>query len=155
MAGPEEAAGYLTPGELGITPDEYAALLWVRGELQGGGMVHVSRDDIYGPEKSYPPEGASRMFNMLWWHSPLSCGTVCCIGGWMDSYLGSPPGSGGRSGSRKYSEVLHNLFYPPFDSQEYRYDEITADMAARAITAFLCTGRVSWRPILGLNSPAP
>lgn len=135
------ASPYLTPSQLGITPEIFAALLTIRDELRAGELEHWR----YG----LPRPGGGRGFNMGWWQmsdevarhhqwahglAVEGCGTVCCIGGWLHQrgVMGDP-----NSGS--YPSSLMPLFLPHtggYPKGEFAIC-ITPGMAADAIDRWL------------------
>lgn len=70
---------FLTAEALGIDPNEHQALVAVLGKLERGELRHAPL-----LEETTDEFGDACGFNMAQW----SCGTVMCIGGWVEHLLG-------------------------------------------------------------------
>ncbi len=111
---------FRTAADLGITPQEHEALIWVMKALESGEI---------------PPE----QFDMrLPW-----CGTMGCIGGWAAHHMNVEPfkfcGSHNRRGN-----YLELLFYPS-KREPYR---ASVHQAALAIRNFLVDGAPRWPEVM-------
>lgn len=131
---------HATAEELGITQNVLDALLWVRNGLASGELVYDP--SIKGPMKNG--------FNMaVWDHPKYACGTVRCIGGWMEARL--------RGGISIYEEdcrcmkqtlSLISLFCP---NCTRNWSIITPGQAVRAIDNFTTNSPrdANWASIIG------
>lgn len=125
----------LNPSELGMTMDQYLALIEVRDALEGGTL---------------PGE-----FDMSIPYEKTKCGTAACIGGWMyvfendgeidewgmGQYVNEHSGLF-HNGERRNPTLLHPLFFPPTG---VAYESITESQAVEAIDSFLETGNPKWQ----------
>jgi hypothetical protein len=123
--------------ELGITRKELNALKKVRDGLREGLYRHLSAEDVYEKKDNGKP-----VFNMSNWATSQTCGTVGCIGGWMEAQLKAP------RYSWDWPETLHPLFHPLVEGNEW--ERITPKKAARAIDNFIETGDPQWAKVLKL-----
>lgn len=133
-----------TAADLGIAQEVYDALLSVATDLETGKLKHV---DIAEARHAGTHGNA---FNMVEWHYQsrpgTSCGTVCCIGGWVDLKLGYVPDQhhddfcGGGTVDDE-SDPLEDLFCP-HDVEDW--NSITPSQAASAIRHYLQTGAIDW-----------
>jgi hypothetical protein len=126
------AQNFKSPNELGLTSDEFGAAVKVLNMLERGELVHL-------PKGLCDPRAAEvRGFYMRGWAGYKErdeCGTVCCIGGWMEVVLREPL-------SKECHRRFHDLFYPDGyygDSERY-----TVEAAAQAMRAKLTTGIADW-----------
>jgi hypothetical protein len=118
-----------------LTATEKKAFRWVRDQLRAGKFKHVKdTNDIEIGKVSIQTRLANiiRYFNMSNWAGKKenNCGTVCCIGGWVEAKIGKPlrPSLLGNA---------NDLFHP----YEIDYwDNITPKQAARAIDRYLKDG---------------
>jgi len=148
----------LPPEALGLPKRTYDALLQVASDLETGKLVHVPLRQM-----KHLKATAARLFNMsVWQENVPGCGTACCIGGWLEIYLGgpmlahhrfapprSPPRSSAFDGvSIETKDTLWSLFYPDLNSLRGKgreeYDLITPREAASCIRNYLKTGDVDW-----------
>lgn len=120
--------------ELGITKKEYNAAIKVRDGLREGRYVHQIGDEYVG----------NKMFNMNVCYNTRSCGTVACIGGWMNAVMRTPKEDRG-SLTYTFSAPLHPVFFPDYDGD---WDKITPKRAASAIDNFLKTGDPNWNRVM-------
>lgn len=119
---------FRTPGQLGVTQEQFCALMKVAEGLQSGRLKHHKRGDAVKGE----------MFDMATWQYQGNCGSVCCIGGWVDTYLGRPQNIQAGSG-------ICDLFYPKIIGGIHEWSRITPEQAARAITNWARTGDPNWK----------
>lgn len=139
-----------TAEELGLNSDEYEALKQVRCLLDTGTI----------PEENFKMNH--------WFYTEYSCGTVACIGGWMQVLLGTQNPSellanhpftdqvayheaalcSVRSGTFYEGKPnrLHELFFPLIPRHKWRY--ITPQQAVKAIDNVLETGRPNWEEVV-------
>lgn len=142
-----------TASQLGISQTEYEALVKVRDGLAAGLLVHKVLD--YPNEQIYvrhcPTEDVIGYFNMN--YEGQGCGTVACIGGWMAASMGIDQ----QDYVQSTGGSLRGLFYPPMmdDLEHADYEDITAEMAVKAIDNYLRTGNPFWREVLRLPTPSP
>lgn len=142
-----------TAEELGITQQEYEALLAVRDGLASGALVH---------ELDYSSCPGARRFNMetTGKYSP-DCGTVACIGGWMyaamhnneitESDFGRlSPAVERQANYVSSSSPMGRLFYPPVT---YDYHTITTEQAVKAIDNFVEHGDPHWSLVMEGETP--
>lgn len=116
--------------KLGITENEFLALLEVRRKLAEGKLKH---------RKEYSYARGSG-FNMSCIQNKNGCGTVACIGGWMAMEMGYTEWAGAYVDDFR-SEPLHYLFYP---SRAGNWEAITPQRAVEAIDYFLEKGVPNW-----------
>lgn len=118
-------------------------LAGIASDLRSGKLTHVRLGTVATHAK------VDAGFNMAEWECEYSCGTVCCIGGWMHRRIKAQDDhelwvaiNGGPLCDR-----LNVLFYPPRVGpnlyQTTDYDEITAEQAADAIDRWLA-GESPW-----------
>lgn len=143
---------FRTAAELGINPVEYAAMLRVLDGLEKDEFVH---DDCNNPV-------TLNGFNMGVPSRVSSCGTACCIGGWVSVFMQG--GKKNRAGKYIFSEektdnyveskalsfserfntpqrkAVEDLFYPP----NMVWEDIEPAQAARALRNYLTTGQPNW-----------
>lgn len=154
-----------TTPELGITPAELEALLWVRSALASGEILTTEENE----DGLLLPEGAG--FNMSTSATVTRCGTVACLGGWMASYLSNPERmlrwcdfALSDQLAHEYvvsgrSPALHHLFHPLKDNDgnpiegpngplDVEWRVIAASDAIKAIDNFTSTGDADWPHVL-------
>lgn len=114
---------YLSADELGITEDQRDALLWVRNRLEAGTIHHVGARRLVIGERN---------FNMRVWRRDGLCGSVMCIGGWMETR-----GVFSKDDNRDctYPDVLDPLFKP--NMSEDLWSRLTTSQTVRAIDYWL------------------
>lgn len=150
---------FMTPEQLGILPEEFASLCdWLELAEQGK-IVHITdRPCRQAWElEEFPesrPDPSIQLFNMSvivdtigefgWSAQGGSCGTVCCLSGWVQLQTGIRYADGwnGMYGDRTVPSSLVPLYYP--DRCPAYYEDITVEMAARTLRGFLSTSKVSW-----------
>lgn len=144
-----------TAEQLGISAEEHAALITVRGGLKEGRYIHVRVAEELESEGKPAPE---RIFNLATTFFGEDCGVlpgcgqVGCIGGWVGYELGyKSPGhyvsayepfelNVGKSNS-----PLSQLYYPYIDGDLLEtLEDVTELQAAQAIENFLNTGDPDW-----------
>jgi hypothetical protein len=119
-----EAPIYTDPRVLGLTEEQFQALIWVRDQLASGDLKHSQIRSLDGKLNFDGP----RAFNMDYARTrSMNCGTVCCIGGWMAERLCV------ENGEIFSNKKCRCLFYP---GHELIYRSITAEQAVRAIDNF-------------------
>ncbi|MEE9481808.1 hypothetical protein [Methylobacterium ajmalii] len=154
-----------TAHELGITPAEKEALLWVRSALASGAIPIAEEDE----DGDWIGEGPG--FNMSVSSSRRGCGTVGCIGGWMAAFLSNRAEAIERYGfdsdssnaldyvRHRRSPALHHLFHPLRDNADIQMEGpngpldvdwgvIAASDAIKAIDNFTSTGDADWPHVL-------
>ena len=142
------ARNYKTAAELGIPNEVYEALFEVRDRLDRGELVHWHPQDPDNFRNPTVPNG----FNMATWTNESECGTVGCIGGWVELI------SGAHIMFDMDSE-LTRLLYPLDDKTAVSsrflridvYKTITPPQAVLAINNYLSTGKAQWESILNLG----
>lgn len=124
-----QRAPYMTAEALGIDPNEHQALVAVLGKLERGELR-------YAPmmEETTDEFGDACGFNMAEWH----CGTVHCIGGWVEKILGH------SRNEYQYPINLYKLYYP----ETMLYYGITSGQAAQALRNYLTYGAADWAGVL-------
>jgi hypothetical protein len=130
---------FLSAAQLNLTPKEYRALLLVHEEMEAGRLVHVPLFQG-APREALP---SIHMFNMNWWGTKNSCGTVACIGGWAEKL-----GDVDFMTSDLDREHLSSLFYPEFDDKSFSYDAVTVEMAKLALENYLTNGTPNWNAVI-------
>lgn len=138
----------LSAEQLGISENEYEALLWVRNELATGRLKHMetSYEGVYGSGiygsgislKGLSPSSRKQGFNMSEWR----CGTTCCIGGWMEYRMDH------RIDEEIMPDNLLNVFYPDIGACVSFYDAITPAQAVAAIDNYFKHGEPRWAEVL-------
>ncbi len=142
-----------THEELGITLDEFVALVKVEDGLRTGNYQHIDEIIDYDGVDAGKFKILNMLFNMNVYGKQIDCGTAACIGGWVAHTM---------RGKKKFdidhaenyifreaSNSLQELFYPPtnydeFDDSDDMWNSITPKHAAKAIKKFLKTGKVDW-----------
>ena len=142
------ARSFMTHKELKITAPQHAALIKVLHMLERGELKHV-----IGSDPNYQPTDVG--FNMEYWQGAYSedgelrCGTVCCIGGWVETISRVR-----LDGAVDRQDGLFRLFYPGYDLEPHlvEYSTITVEQAAHALSNYLTTGEPCWTKVLGLKA---
>lgn len=138
------APSVTTAAQLDMTEEELATLLKVRNLLADGILVHDAC------RKYEVPAG----FDMSTWID-VGCGTVRCIGGWMDHFM--------KNGESVYLEThcndrdhIYYLFCPLLETVSFFkcteiWKKITPEQAVRAIDNFTTHSPrdARWAEILG------
>ena len=81
----------------------------------------------------------------LWGDKYLpDCGTPACIGGWCKQIIGR------RITEYFFNSALEALFYPNSERppEDYDYEAITPEQAARALRSYLTRGAPNWAEAL-------
>lgn len=125
--------------DLAIPEIMYNALVEVLRRLEMGKLSHARYIERNGVETSELMIGN---FNMRTWGDTNSCGTVACIGGWVELIGGFKFGDG--NGARTTID-LYELFFPP---SMCNYNDITTQQAARATRNYLEDGNAKWDEVL-------
>ena len=111
--------------ELGCSEEMLRAAITVLGMLERGELIYV---DVYADP--LPPNG----FNMGVLERRTSCGTVACIGGWIEVVLGER--------IKLFADKWYDLFCPrEWGASAHEY---TVDRCAKALRAKLTTGKADW-----------
>lgn len=142
---------FLTAEQLGIPEDEYQALLKVLRMLETGELEYISQEEvqahIFGSHLELSKK--KRYFNISYWHSSNwsegsmtypknKCGTVGCIGGWAEAFLG-------KKMSLRNNRAFNDLFFPRGVLGPNKVTgELTADRCIKAMRAKLTTGKADW-----------
>ncbi len=139
------ARTFLTPEQLGISPEAHRGLVLCLNAMERGELIHVDSYD-------YRLDGSSSgiftgHFNMAEWKGTYDCGTVACIGGTAE-LLGKMSFCNGN-----LTMALLDLFYPDDFSEDGNEKEgalaaITLDQAQRALSNYLTTGEARWKEVL-------
>lgn len=122
---------YLSAEKLGINNATKDALIDLMGKFQRG-------------------EIADKNFHMSEWinHFKGTCGTVCCVGGWLEihnqdnTYVRNDLYQAKRAARMYNPHPLKDLFYPPNKSPAWT--KANTCHGAKAIHNFLTTGDASW-----------
>lgn len=131
---------FKTPAQLGLTQEQFNALVMVSGKLARGELRHISaeRTYLYLHHGEKQPN-SENLFNMDRWGARPDagtaneeCGSVCCIGGWAERLSGLS-----FSDEKKLPPELGNLFFPRRHSS---WGDFTTQDAARALCHYLTTG---------------
>jgi hypothetical protein len=141
---------FLTSVDLALTNAQHAALVTVLGMLERGELVHVPTFES-GRISAKPRRNG---FNMSCWNleqdlhrveCDVSCGSVCCIGGWAE-LVGDVMFYGGDwdYGNARHA-ALDRLFHPNCVAA---WDTITPHQAAQALRSYLTTGDPHWDRVL-------
>lgn len=130
------AQNFKSTADLGLSDDEYAALVTTLGMLERGELVHVRISDQ--PTFRHDASGFTGHFNMGEWQEGFHCGTVCCIGGTAELI-------GQVEFNICDNHALEELFYPTALTPRHLWDDITIEQAARALRSFLTTGHANWK----------
>jgi hypothetical protein len=139
---------YKTASSLRITSKQRAALIATKAFLKRG--VERAKDVVRSRRNAAPRSVFLDMRDD--WH-PVSCGTACCIGGFMTLHMLRGKLSKTMTISRKESDAISTqvvvdpgALYPLFFPQRYPgpWDEITSAQAVKAINNFLTTGDPKW-----------
>lgn len=132
------ARAFLSAEALKLNAREHKTLIKILGMMERGELKHV-------------PMGMSSLeigeftghFNMQYFNVKRECGTICCIGG--TARLLAPEES--FPTCDRYN--LRNLFYP-IDSG-LPWENISVEMAARALHNYLTTGHANWKEACNAN----
>lgn len=132
-----------TPEELGLTLQEYAALIGVRGLLATKQLTYVSERRAVDEHNH---------FNMChWikkgWTECAPCGSIMCIGGSMDWLMGKPIVQGSNFYTRQHDKPIHALFFPE-ELNVGLWNKIKPKHAVQAIDNFLTTGKPKWEEVM-------
>lgn len=146
---------FKTARELGLKNKHYCALVKALDALQNGCIRHVKAPGFLVGDGS---DTKVDRFNMNFWRTEASCGTVACIGGTAEVVAGLPMFSlssvaedmGGDSG-------LYHLFYPhELDRGEWNadsWDKITTKHAIKALQNYLTSGDPKWTEVMMGKKP--
>jgi hypothetical protein len=119
--------------ELGITFQEFGALLGVRCMLANGSL-----------HKGPPTNQEPITFDLAYACRQDGCGSIGCIGGSMGLVMGMTHYTAHDYVMCNKSEPLHELFFPQGDSRwSHDYHKVTEEMAVEAIDRFL-NGKKPW-----------
>lgn len=130
------APNRLSHKQLGISFEEYNALITVMNRLERGELKHIT-------EFHKKSELVGNLFCMSYAGTQANCGTVACIGGWVALTMGE---------SCHYvmkiarNNPLMKLYYPAIDLESWR--DITPAQAAQAVHNFLATGEPRWTEVI-------
>lgn len=140
---------FKTAYDLGITADEYEALLWVRRSLSDGTI----------PEERFD-------LGTTYQREARNCASVACIGGWMCMHmlrhacpktrlhlLRKRPGGAIDHNVHEYVHEhprLKRLFFLFDRNHQYNYPDVTAAHAVRAIDNLLTTGDPDWNGVMAV-----
>ncbi len=131
--------------KLGLSFQEYGALLATREMLKRKDIVHITQEG--------GQNGKAHVFNMNHTGSKNdACGTISCIGGTMAFIMGENPDNYVSTGGLNLG--LQELFFPDYDrkkgghSHDILYETISAKQAVKAIDNYLKYGSPRWRSIL-------
>jgi hypothetical protein len=133
------AQNFMTAADLGLEPEEKAALVTLLGMLERGELVHVPNEDVI-------PMGVAKKFtggfNMgVWKAETENCGSVCCIGGSAELVGGLREDQ--LFGRAHGNPDLEELFFPGGF-----LGKITVPQAASALRNYLTTRHASWSEVL-------
>lgn len=130
------ARSFLSATAIGITEQEYEALIKVLGLFERGEVHHT--ESIEGHIENG--------FNIA--QEVFKCGTPSCIGGWAAAFMGKE----GRTEITEYvdrylnlDDVRHPLYYLYWQNT---YSSTTVEQAAEALRNFLATGTPNWEEVL-------
>ncbi len=146
------ARTFLTAKDLGITDIQRDALITTLGMLERGELKHTQGRDMPGfPDVCLPngTAGFTGHFNMSYWMYQIGCGTIACLGGtsamvagdeylWGDCHVEDDAPEG----------PLERLFMPGGPNHIYKWENITTDKAAVALSNYLTTGEAQWGEVL-------
>ena len=122
-----------------LTTKERRAFIWVRDQLRDGKLKYLPMSKINGGTNGIKSRLKSvfRYFNMEMWATKKEkhCGSVCCIGGWVEAKLQRPLRASLLFDAR-------TLFHPHDTGTDW--DKITPKRAARAIENYLKNGTPRW-----------
>src|SRR6476659_10128344 len=116
------AQSFKTAEELGCSEEMLRAAITVLGMLERGELILVDPD-----ARSLPPNG----FNMGVLSRHDGCGTVACIGGWMEIVAGKQS----IYESIPLADGWHDLFCPRGWGGRFNAHEFTIDLCAKALRA--------------------
>ena len=136
-----EKPTFKTAEELGITQDQFCALVKVAEGLQDGTLKHI---DYNNPLDPLDP--GAQYFDMSVW----DCGSVCCIGGWSEKMGGLKWSQWPKNKDYMgHTDGLKELFYP--NIQCHQWADITSAEGAKAVVNYLTTGDTQWRKVVGVD----
>lgn len=142
----KENCPYKTAEELGLTQEQWEALIKAQSALERGQIQHLSVDQLDTGERAFyekygeEVEGGAQDravlgFNMNTWSTPViakgDCGSACCLGGTAELLAGKPLFSQGD-----YPDALDSLFHPNLPNWEL----MTPEQGAKALKHYLTTG---------------
>lgn len=149
-----EKCPFKSAKELGLTQEQWSALVKLSGMLERGEIKHIPSGTIYynksKDSQKHVLDAETIRFNMCNWSDAIlldgKCGTAACLGGsaeWIAKkrLFGNYPG---------YPDALENLFHPSHDD----WNELTPDIAAKALCHYLKTGHdgdICWNVALGID----
>ena len=126
------AQNFLDAEALGISEVEHRAAVQLLGMLERGEITYAT-----GPHPAMHERLGSRWLSMNRWPFPDvrdECGTIACIGGWMQVIRGAEL-------SYETMRKFHDLFFP--DRYDLK-DLFTVELCAQALRAKLTTGKADW-----------
>lgn len=138
------AQSFMAAEQLGLRPEHREALVKTLGYLERGEVEQLDFSDYRTFRVRV--QGIKDRFNMAYWSTELSCGTVRCLGGTAEML-----------GKLRYcvlAEVagdnpeLSNLLYVSGVAQSVDLRTITITEAAQALRNYLTTGKARWYEIL-------
>jgi hypothetical protein len=118
-----------------MTPELIDALARIREGMRAGDYERVPEISLLvggltpRVDKRERAASGKRLFNMGLWAGRAECGTVCCIGGWLETEMG-------RRLTESEERTCDALFYPGWGM-----NHISPEQAADAIQRFLNGGR--------------
>ena len=132
------AQNFKTCKDLRIPADEHGALIKILGLLEREELEWIDfREPIY-------PKG--NFFNMSTVERTNECGSVACIGGWVQILLHKRVGGVRGLIERCRTRDLQDLYFPP--GREDKFNLITAYDAAAALRNYLTLGEPRWDDVL-------
>lgn len=129
-----------TAEELGITQVIYDGLVRVRELLPQ--LQLIEYEYRLGDEDIEGSESEPTAFNMAHWCTTGSCGTIACIGGWVESLMKT------KINTLKSPDGLDQLFFPNPINKNVDCAKITPEQAVKAITNYLEKGEPDWEMVL-------
>lgn len=105
----------------------------IRDMLRAGKLPHISHYNERQPEGEEGP-----WFNMTCWVRGLGCGTVYCMGGYLEKLLARDINK-----DMDEDEGLEGLFHPSIGN----WNNISCEEAAQAIDNYLETGEAQWETV--------
>lgn len=130
---------YLSAKELGISVNARAALMKTCVYLENGKIKYKTKFKWERADNDHS-RGSGMFFNMDIWSDTPDCGTVGCIGGWMEHFGWRMYGES----SERDNNVLAALFYHYPINRDGDEAHITGKQAARVARHFLKTGKIDW-----------
>lgn len=125
---------FLSAKKLKISKAEHTALIEVMGRLERGEIKHLAN-----PSEETPFRDCFNMGNEI---IRSSCGTACCIGGWVALHMGMDDDDDVLDYVQKYMNeqtTLRSLYWDNCDCRT------TPQEGADAIRSFLTTGEPNWQ----------